>query len=117
MSLNNENCKENILISKKTRPTQASDENSILENEKQEVEQDNQSFHKRVTEKIFSNNKRLDKFGISITKKGKQRVTFIDKIKPVNLTEVIQIESFKDYNKTEEMPTTKNSFNSCCSLL
>ena len=114
MSINYENSKENLLISKKTRPTQASDENFNM----QEGEQDNQSFHKRITEKCISKNERIDKFGNPIIKKGKQRVTFIDKIKPVNFTDVIQIESFKDYNKTEEMPTnSRNSFNSCCILI
>ena len=117
MSLNNENNRDDLLTTKKTRPTQASDEIYNEENDKQELEQDNQSFYKRITEKMISQNIRLDHFGKPITKKGKQRVTFIDKIKPVNFTDVIEIESFKDFNKIEEMPISKTSFNSCCSLL
>ena len=31
--------------------------------------------------------------------------------------DVIQIESFKEYNKAEEIKENKNSYNSCCSLL
>ena len=37
--------------------------------------------------------------------------------KQVNFMDVIQIESFKEYNKAEEIKENKNSYNSCCSLL
>ena len=73
MSLNYENSKENLFTTKKTKPTQASDEISNVEIEKQELEQDNQSFRKRITEKIISTNQRIDKYGNLITKKGKQK--------------------------------------------
>ena len=116
MSINYENSKENLFITKKTKPTQASDEISNMEIEKQELEQDNNSFHKKITEKIISKKQRIDKYGNPIKKNGKQRVTFIDKINSVNFTDVIPIESFKDYNKFDEMPATKIAFNSCCSL-
>ena len=53
MSLNYENSKGNLFTTKKTKPTQASDEISNVEIEKQELEQDNQSFRKRITEKIL----------------------------------------------------------------
>ena len=55
----------------------------------------------RIQTKIIKG-KRYDNYGNLITKNGKQRVTFIDKVKLVNLIEVIQIESFKEYNVTEE---------------
>jgi hypothetical protein len=117
MSLNYENTKENLFTTKKTKPTQASDEISNVEIEKQELEQDNQSFHKRITEKIISTNQRIDKYGNPIKKGGRQRVTFIDKINSGNFTDVIPIESFKEFNKVDEFPTTdKNAFNSCCSV-
>ena len=102
----------NFLTTKKTRPTQASDENSNLELSKQ----DNQSTHYKMREKNIIKGKRIDKFGNPITKKGKQKITFLDKISPSSLALVVNIESFKDYNKMEEITTTNNSYNSCCSL-
>ena len=56
--------------------------------------------------------KRVDRFGIPITRGGKHRVTFIDKIVKKNFVEVIKIESFKEYNKMEEISNTKK--NNCC---
>ena len=52
---------------------------------------------------------------------GKQKVTFIDRVSKKNLTEVVKIENFKEYNKMEEV-NNKNqgdncSMNNCCSLL
>ena len=116
MLLNNETFRNYYLASKKTKPTQASDGNSNLENNNQEIEQDNQSFRSKLTEKNICKSKRIDKFGNPITKNGKQRITFIDKISPAKFTNIIDIESFKDYNKIEVIPTSKNAYNSCCYL-
>ena len=60
--------------------------------------------------------KRLDRFGIPITKGGKQKVTFIDKITKSNFFEVIKIESFKDYNKMEEIKSSSHK-NTCCNII
>ena len=60
--------------------------------------------------------KRLDRFGIPITKGGKQKVTFIDKITKTNFFEVIKIESFKDYNKMEEIKSSSHK-NTCCNII
>ena len=60
--------------------------------------------------------KRLDRFGCPITKGGKQRVTFIDKITKSNFYEVVKIESFKDYNKMEEIKSS-NHTNTCCVII
>ena len=60
--------------------------------------------------------KRLDRFGCPILKGGKQRVTFIDKITKTNFVEVIKIESFKDFNKMEEMKTSHHN-NTCCVII
>ena len=110
--MNDDSYRKNFLTSKKTKPTQASDENSILENSKQ----DNQSTHYKITEKNITKGKRIDKYGHPITKNGKQKISFADKVSPSALTLIINIESFKDYNKMEEITTTNNSYNSCCSL-
>ena len=60
--------------------------------------------------------KRLDRFGCPILKGGKQRVTFIDKITKTNFVEVIKIESFKEFNKMEEVKSS-NHRNTCCEII
>ena len=57
--------------------------------------------------------KRLDRFGCPILKGGKQRVTFIDKITKTNFVEVIKIESFKEFNKMEEIKSSNHRNTSC----
>ena len=60
--------------------------------------------------------KRLDMFGVPILKGGKQKVTFIDKITKTNFVEVIKIESFKEFNKMEEVKSS-NHRNTCCEII
>ena len=60
--------------------------------------------------------KRLDRFGCPILKGGKQRVTFIDKITKTNFVEVIKIESFKEFNKMEEIKSS-NHRNTCYEII
>ena len=60
--------------------------------------------------------KRLDRFGVPILKGGKQKVTFIDKITKTNFVEVIKIESFKEFNKMEEVKSS-NHRNICCEII
>ena len=59
--------------------------------------------------------KRVDRFGTPISKGGKQKVTFIDRITKNNFTYVIKVESFKEFNKMEEVSSTKK--NNCCLIL
>ena len=59
--------------------------------------------------------KRFDHFGTLITKGGKQKITFIDKITKNTLTDVVKIESYKEYNKMEETANEKR--NNCCILI
>jgi len=71
--------------------------------------------------KTFNNEKRTDKFGNMIIHGGNQKVTFIDRVSKKNLTEVVKIENYKEYNKMEEF-NNKNqgdncSMNNCCFLL
>ena len=57
--------------------------------------------------------KRVDRFGTPIIKGGKNhKVTYIDKIVKKNFVEVIKIESYKEFNKMEEVSNTKK--NNCC---
>ena len=61
-----------------------------------------------------SSYRRVDSSGNPITKNGKQRITFIDKISQNNFAEVIKIESYKAYNKMEEISNYNNMQNNCC---
>ena len=60
--------------------------------------------------------KRLDRFGVPILKGGKQQVTFIDNITKKHIAEIVYIESFKDFNKMEEMKTSHQN-NTCCIII
>ncbi len=80
----------------------------------------NDSCHKKdiqSSQKSESNNnskyKRIDSFGNLIKKKGKQKISFIDKITKKAFVDVIKIESYKAYNKMEELSHT-NMQNNCC---
>ena len=64
---------------------------------------------------IYFSSKRVDRNNNPITKGGKQKVTFIDKITNSNFTEVIKVESFKEYNKMEEVSNSHK--NNCCILV
>ena len=59
-----------------------------------------------------SNIKRIDRNGNEICKNGKQKVTFIDKITKNNFADIINIESFKIYNKVEDVNIANH--NGCC---
>ena len=77
-------------------------------------------FKKIKTFKISNNSKsmsRMDAFGNPILKKGKQKISFVDKITQNNFVEVIKIESFKAYNKMEEISNYNNMQNNCCCLI
>ena len=60
--------------------------------------------------------KRVDRYGNGITKNGKQKITFIDRITKNNIAFVIKVESFKQYNKMEEV-SYNNKHNNCCFLV
>ena len=64
----------------------------------------------------LGSNKRIDRFGNRICKNGKQRVSFIDKISKTNIISVINVESYKKYNKMEEV-SLNNQQNYCCILI
>ena len=58
---------------------------------------------------IYFSSKRVDRNNNPITKGGKQKITFKN-----NFIEVIKVESFKEYNKMEEVSSSHN--NNCCIL-
>jgi hypothetical protein len=59
--------------------------------------------------------KRVDRFGTPIARGGKHKVTFIDRITKSSFTEVIKIESYKEFNKMEEVSNNRKNY--CCFLL
>ena len=59
---------------------------------------------------------RVDVNGNEIKKKGKHKVSFIDKVSKHRFVHVVEIESFKEFNKEEELYVNKNHNNSCCSV-
>ena len=88
----------------------------IPEDEIQSI--NNKKEDKKNENMLNSNNnnlkgKRVDRFGNPIIKKGKQRVSFMDKMSSNNFAEIIKIESYKEYNKMEEVSTSSQQ-NNCC---
>ncbi len=71
--------------------------------------------HSKKKNDMLILSKRVDRFNNPITKKGKQKVTFIDRITKNNFIEVIKVESFKEYNKMEEV--TSSHKNNCCVIV
>ena len=64
--------------------------------------------------------KRFDYKGIEIQKQNKNyHISFKDKITKRRLAEIIEVESFKEYNLTEEFPSSKqqNDTVSCCCIV
>ena len=85
--------------------------NIIPENEVQSI--NNKKEDKIKENKLNSNNnnlkgKRVDRSGNPIIKNGKKKVSFMN-----NLAEIIKIESYKEYNKMEEVSTSSQQ-NNCC---
>ncbi len=68
------------------------------------------TFCKAQTQSRYLDNKRYDKFGNLITKGGKYKISF-----SFNLVEVIKIDSYKEFNKMEEVKP--NNGNGCCLII
>ena len=69
-------------------------------------------------EDLNSPKKRVDRRGNEITRHNKKfKVTFLDKISKKRLVEVVDIESYKQFNLTEEIPSNNNQKNSCCIII
>ena len=80
----------------------------------QTIEYKNLKTFTMSTNKNTSNYRRIDSSGNPIIKKGKQKISFIDKISQNNLVQIIKIQSFKEYNKMEEISNYNNMQNNCC---
>lgn len=59
--------------------------------------------------------KRYDRIGNLITHRGKQKISFLDRISKNNLAEIIKIDNYKEYNKMEEIAPTNG--NGCCFII
>ncbi len=59
----------------------------------------------------------MDRYNCPITKKGKQKVTYIDKVTKNKLTQIIDIESFKEYNKMVEIKSSSSQKHTCCVII
>ena len=70
-----------------------------------------------IKDESMKENERFDRYNNPIThgKGGKQIVTFIDKVSKTNFINVVKVESYKKYNKMEEVSFTQK--NNCCILI
>ena len=95
----------------------------LLSNNKTCLNQDNEivylkkNLQSSIKDGSEIKNERFDRYNNPIIRggKGKQKVTFIDKISKTNFIEVDKIESYKKYNKMEEVSDSKK--NHCCILI
>ena len=91
-------------------------------NDNEQHNNDSINIEKKINDKLalkknkLDSNGRIDRFGNRICKNGQQRVSFIDKISKSNIISVINVESFKKYNKMEEV-SMNNQQNYCCILI
>ena len=85
------------------------DEIQSINNKKEDKKNENMLNYNNNNKK----GKRVDRFGNPIIKKGKQKVSFMDKMTSNNFAEIIKIESYKEYNKMEEVSTSSQQ-NNCC---
>ena len=96
------------------------DKNSFINNSMsvkviaQKNNKDKITYNTNNNIKESNNSKRFDRKGNKICKNGKQKVTFIDKISNNKFAKIIQIESFKEYNKMEEIKSNCVNHNGCC---
>jgi len=68
----------------------------------------------QIKNNTINNNERYDKFGNLIKKNGNQKISFLDKIEKKRIYEIIEIESYKEYNKINDIKFNNNGKNNCC---
>ena len=97
---------------------------SITQNTNLNLNINNNSTNKLNIVKSFTPRKdeniRTDKNGIEINKYNKKKVhiTFIDEISPNQITEIVNIQSFKKFNIVEKTQSNQmiSDYNKCCSI-
>ena len=82
---------------------------------KENNKKNNENIKENIKENdaISGSSRRIDRLGNEIKKGGSQKISFLDKIDHKKLVETENIESYKDYNKSEEI-TTSNKKSLCC---
>ena len=82
---------------------------------KENNKKNNENIKENIKENdaISGSSRRIDRLGNEIKKGGSQKICFLDKIDHKKLVETENIESYKDYNKSEEI-TTSNTKSLCC---
>ena len=97
------------------------DQNSFVKNTMAEKiigpkNNEDKIFHNNSDNNIkeSNENKRFDRNGNKICKNGKHKITFIDKISNNKFANITKVESFKEYNKMEEIKTNIVNHNGCC---
>ena len=97
---------------------------SITQNTNLNLNINNNSTNKLNIVKSFTPRKdeniRTDKNGIEINKHNKKKVhiTFIDEISPNQITEIVNIQSFKKFNIVEKKQSNQmiSDYNKCCNI-
>ena len=97
---------------------------SITQNTNLNLNINNNSTNKLNIVKSFTPRKdeniRTDKNGIEINKHNKKKVhiTFIDEISPNQITEIVNIQSFKKFNIVEKTQSNQmiSDYNKCCNI-
>jgi hypothetical protein len=92
---------------------------SLNDNNKPNVINSNTNMINNKDNNSSSIKKRFDYKGIEIQKQNKNyHISFKDKITKRRLAEIVEVESFKEYNLTEEFPSSKqNDTVSCCCIV
>lgn len=108
---NNVNINNNILVINKFAQ-QKSINKSFNETEKS----GNPNFD---IEDLNSPKKRKYRKGNEINRHQKNQfhVTFLDKISKKRLADIVDIESYKEYNITEDLPSNSSKKNACCIII
>ena len=88
--------------------------NIYIKNKNDTAKKENIKKNNEIKENeiVSPSNKRLDRLGNEIKKGGIQKICFIDKIDNKKLVITENIESYKNYNKSEK--TTSNTKSLCC---
>jgi hypothetical protein len=99
-----------------TETTPEVSNNQLLFFNRINTEKDITYNNKNINENNNIKKKRIDRNGNLICKNGKHKITFIDKITNKNFTDIINVESFKKYNKIEEVSCVSDN-HGCCIII
>ena len=84
------------------------------EHDNQSTASKNENNLRHLPKKNYPAYRRVDSSGNPILKNGKHKISFIDKISQNSFADIIKVESFKEFNKMEEIHCGYNMQNNCC---